>query len=193
VADFDGIDGDPMATAGAHVAAGDLNADGTPDLLVGAANGPRVAAFDGTTLQAGDTPQKLYGDFFAFDPAMDPRGVHVAVADLDADGYGEVLAGAMTGAPRLVNFDGEDLIRSGGTTLTRWWDAPFGDTASTGGIRPAGKDLDGDSRDDLVLSHGTGSKVTTIRGALVVPGGPGVLWPGQFDAIANWTTGVWVG
>jgi hypothetical protein len=196
VADFDGIDGDPAATAGAQVAAGDLNADGTPDVLVGAANGPRVAAFDGTTLQAGETPGKLFGDFFAFDPATHPGGIHVAVSDLDADGHGELLAGSLTGAPRLVCLDGEDVITSGAATLTRWWDEPFGDRSNAGGLRLVGKDLDGDSRGDLVLSHGTGGRVTTIRGALVVPGGPSVLWPGSFDAVtSSWVTtfGVWVG
>jgi hypothetical protein len=193
VADFDGIE-DPANTSGAHVATGDLNGDGNPDVLVGAGGGPRAAVFDGTTLQAGENPVKFYGDFFAFDPATFVGGIHVAVADLDGDGDGEVLAGAKTGAPRMVCYDGQDLIASGGVTRTKWWDRAFGDTASTGGLRLVGKDLDGDTRGDLVLSHGTGSRVTTIRGALVVPGGPSVLWPGQFDALAaNWTTGVWVG
>jgi hypothetical protein len=193
VADFDGIDGDPNATAGAHIATGDLNNDDVPDLLVGAQNGPRVAAFDGTTLQAGDTPTKLYGDFFAFDALTHKGGLHVAVSDLDADGYGEVLAGSRKGAPHLRNFDGELLFTSNGATRTLWWDRTFGDTASTQGIRIVGKDLDGDSRGDLVISHGSGARVTTIRGSLVVPGGPGVLWPGQMDVLTNWNAGVWVG
>ena len=193
VADFDGIDGDPNATAGAHIATGDLNNDNVPDLLVGAQNGPRVAVFDGTTLQAGDTPTKFYGDFFAFDPATHRGGLHVAVADFDADGYGEVLAGSRTGAPLLRNFDGEALITSNGATQTLWWDRTFGDTTSTQGIRIVGKSLDTDSRDDLVISHGSGSRLTTIRGAFVVPGGPDVLWPGQMDVLTNWNHGVWVG
>src|SRR5205085_7608413 len=97
-ADFDGI-ADPAFTGGCHAAVGNLNPDGIPDLVVGAGptGGPRVAGFDGASIRAhwGATkpPAKLFNDFFAGDPT-NRDGVHVAVGDLDGDGYGEVLAGS---------------------------------------------------------------------------------------------------
>ena len=66
VAAFDGI-GDPNG-GGAVLAAGDVSGDRVPDLVAGAGAGPRVAVWDGTSLRAGQTPRRLVGDFFAFDP-----------------------------------------------------------------------------------------------------------------------------
>src|SRR5262249_51625935 len=64
-ANFFGID-DAAFRGGARPALGDVNKDGTPDLVVcaGFLGGPRTAGFDGKTLFT--TPARLVNDFFAF-------------------------------------------------------------------------------------------------------------------------------
>ncbi|MDB5312253.1 MAG: Calx-beta domain protein, partial [Gemmataceae bacterium] len=84
-ANFFGID-DPNFRGGARAAAGDVNRDGTPDLMVAAGfgGGPRIAVFNGTTLFT--TPTRLVNDFFAF-PGPDAttlrNGTFVAAGDVN--------------------------------------------------------------------------------------------------------------
>ena len=100
VANFLGIN-DPNFRGGARVAVGDINGDGTPDLVVAAGfgGGPRVAIYDGKTVLTG-TPARLVPDFFAF-PGADAQnlriGVTVAVGDLIGDGFGDLIIGAGPG------------------------------------------------------------------------------------------------
>jgi hypothetical protein len=191
MADFEAIE-DPMVGLGCHTAVGDINGDGVPDLLAGAAEAPRVAGWDGTTLRSGQTPAKLFNDFYAFNPAQMAAGpaVHVAVADLNGDGYGEVLASYRSGEPRAIARIGIHLVQGIHPDHTILWNKKLGDTASTGGLRIAARKLNADNRTDLVLSHGTGSKVTTITNISTT--GFAFL-PGSADLISGWTGGVWVG
>ncbi|MDB5313306.1 MAG: repeat protein [Gemmataceae bacterium] len=117
-ASFFGITGDPAFRGGTRVAVGDVNADGTPDLVVaaGSGGGPRVAVFDGTTLRSG-TPTKLVNDFFAF-PGSGAgtlrNGAYVAVGDVTGDGYGDLIFGAGPGGgPRVLVVSGKVLAQSG--------------------------------------------------------------------------------
>ncbi|VTR93766.1 Hemolysin-type calcium-binding region domain protein OS=Rhodopirellula maiorica SM1 GN=RMSM_03614 PE=4 SV=1: VCBS: FG-GAP: VCBS [Gemmata massiliana] len=77
---------------GISVAAGDVNGDGTADLVVGAGAGgnTHVRAFDGTT-------GAELANFLAY------RGfngaVSVAVGDVNGDGFGDIVTGAGAGAP----------------------------------------------------------------------------------------------
>src|SRR5204862_3245733 len=67
IADFFGID-DPAFRGGARAAVGDVNHDGTPDVVVAAGfgGGPRIAGFDGNALRNGQQV-KIFADFFAFE------------------------------------------------------------------------------------------------------------------------------
>ncbi|OWK39106.1 beta strand repeat-containing protein [Fimbriiglobus ruber] len=99
---------------GAYVASGDVNGDGTDDLILGAGPGgaPRVLILDGTTL-ASQGPTAALADpianFFAGDP--DNRGgVRVVAKNLDDDGYADVVTGNGAGAgSQVTEYLGKDL------------------------------------------------------------------------------------
>jgi hypothetical protein len=167
-ASFFGID-DANFRGGARAAAGDVNGDGVPDLVVSAGfgGGPRIAVFDGKSLLTG-SPQHLVGDFFAFEPVL-RNGAFVAVGDLDGDGYGDLVFGAGPGGgPRVLAVSGKQLLDIGGTAAVNVPIANFfsGDVNGRGGVRVALKNTDGDRQADLVVGTGGGqaSKVRVYPG-----------------------------
>jgi hypothetical protein len=109
LARFFGI-GETGFRGGARPALGDVNGDGTPDLVVSAGylGGPRIAVFDGRSLAAG--PVKLLPDFFAFEPGL-RNGAFVAAGDVTGDGRADLaFGGGPGGAPRVRLFDGAALL-----------------------------------------------------------------------------------
>src|SRR5581483_2523314 len=85
---------------GVNVAAGDVDGDSRPDIIVGAGagGGPHVKAFSGTDLS-------LRASFFAYG-ANFAGGVRVAVADVNGDGFGDVITAPGTGlGPTVEAFD----------------------------------------------------------------------------------------
>ena len=76
---------------GVDVAAGDFNADGFADIVVGAGpgGGPQVNIFDGRT-------GNVLTQFFAYDSSF-RGGVTVAVGDIDGSGFNSVITGAGAG------------------------------------------------------------------------------------------------
>jgi hypothetical protein len=189
LADFFGID-DPNFRGGARAAIGDISGDGAGDLVVAAGfqGGPRVAGFDGRTL--GGTPARVFGDFFAFEETL-RNGVFVAVGDIDADGFAELIAGGGPGGgPRVTAFSGKALLDNRYDVRANFF---AGDEANRGGVRLAVQDLDGDDRADLVTGAGAGagSRVTAYLGRDL---GLGTPPPARdFDAFAGFTGGVFVG
>lgn len=189
--DFFGID-DPNFRGGARSAVGDMNGDGTGDLIVAAGfqGGPRVAGFDGTSLASGALV-RLFGDFFAFEHSL-RNGVFVAVGDIDGDGFAEVIAGGGPGGgPRVTAYSGKALL---GNVYEERANFFAGDPENRGGVRLAVKDLDGDTQADLVTGAGTGagSRTTAYLGKEIGPNGqpPAAL---DFDAFGGFTVGVFVG
>lgn len=147
---------DSRYVGGLDVATGDVNRDGTPDIVVGAIGGA-VATFDGWTIRQGRVPTRLTDDFLAFDFDYTGR-ISLAVGDLNRDGFGEIIVGAGAGnGPRVAAFDGRDLL--GGRTS---YVASFyaGDPNSRAGVRVAASDVDGDGRDDIIASPAPGSDGT---------------------------------
>lgn len=194
IADFFGID-DPNFRGGARIATGDVNGDGTWDLLVAAGfgGGPRVAGFDGATI-LDEERVKLFPDFFVFEETL-RNGVFIAAGDLDGDILADVIVGAGPGGgPRVLALSGLDLIASQGEERTQLANFFAGDPNNRGGVRVAVKDLDRDDRADLVVGDGdgAGTRVTAYAGRTIEPNGvPPVLF--EFDAFPNTTGGVFVG
>jgi hypothetical protein len=161
VADFLAF-GDPDFRGGSRVAMGDVNHDGAADLIVGAGigGGPRVSVYNGATLFSG-SPAALVPDFFALDPSL-RSGVFVTSADLDGDGYADVIySTGDTGGPRVRVVGGAVLTGSPGQDayyLPAVADFFALDPADRSGLRIAAHDLDGDGKAELVVANG--NKVT---------------------------------
>jgi autotransporter-associated beta strand protein/predicted outer membrane repeat protein len=168
LADFFGID-DPNFRGGARVAAGDFDGDGKADLVVAAGfgGGPRVALFNGASVAAG-SPVKLVGDFLVFEPGL-RNGAYVTAGDVDGDGRADLIAGAGPGGgPRVFALSGADLLNGTLRSVANFF---AGDTNNRGGVRVTVKDLDGDSKADIITGSGTGATpgATVYLGRDIVP------------------------
>jgi hypothetical protein len=138
---------DPAFTGGVFVAVGDVNHDGFPDIITGtdATGGPIVQVFsgkDGSVLQT----------FFAYDPHF-LGGVPVASADVNGDGFADVITGAGPGGgPEVRVFDGQTGQRLPGTLGGFFAYAP----AFAGGVYVAAGDTNSDGYADVVTGAGAG-------------------------------------
>ncbi|MFO0798536.1 MAG: delta-60 repeat domain-containing protein [Gemmataceae bacterium] len=184
-ANFLGID-DANFRGGARAALGDVNGDGTPDVVVAAGfgGGPRTAIFGGASVLAGG-PARLVDDFFAF-PGADAvnlrNGSFVAAGDVTGDGFADlVFGGGPGGAPRVFVLSGA-LVSAGqadaaqASPVANFFVA--GDAADRGGVRVAVADADGDGIGDVAVGSGAGrpARVRVYSGASLGGGGePAVL------------------
>ena len=188
-ANFLGID-DAAFRGGARAALGDVNGDGTLDVVVAAGfgGGPRTAIFTGQSVLAG-SPARVVGDFFAF-PGTDAtnlrNGSFVAAGDVTGDGLDDLIfGGGPGGAPRVFILSGA-LVSAGNVAGAQA--APVanffvaGNANDRGGVRVAAVNADGDTRADVATGSGEGSpaKVRVYLGANFAGGGE----PGTFQDIA---------
>ena len=199
IASFTGITDDPGFRGGARAGVADINGDGFGDLIVSAGftGGPRVAVFDGTTVAAGQDPVKLFNDFFAFEGQL-LNGAFVTGADVNGDGFAEVIAGAGPGGgPRVVVFDGRALLGDVQTQLTSFF---AGDPDNRDGVPVAVTDYDGDGAADLLTGFGepmndaapAGSTPATVYAATSLTG-PSPTPLDTFDPFAGFNGGLFVG
>jgi hypothetical protein len=173
--DFLAID-DPNFRGGVRIALGDVNGDGTPDLIAGAGfdGGPRVAVYDGAALAQGKQV-KLVNDFYAFESTL-RNGVFPSVGDLNGDGCGDMIFGAGPGgAPRILALDGAAAMAGSQVTLASFF---AGSAASRLGVQ-VGVMTNGSGKTSIVstdLSSGTTGvfdSAGTPEGTLVgASGGP---------------------
>lgn len=128
---------------GVSVAVGDINGDGTPDIITGAGAGgsPHVKVFSGVDAS-------LLDSFFAFETSF-TGGVTVAVGDVNGDGQLDIITGAGPGGgPHVSVFSGTNL-----STLQTFFAY---DTSFTGGVFVAAGDLNGDGTADIITGAGAG-------------------------------------
>ncbi len=89
-------------SGGVFVAAGDINGDGSADIITGAdaGGGPHVKVFSGAD------PSTIFHDFFAYEGSF-TGGVRVAAGDLNGDGSADIITGPGNGAaPHVRVFSG---------------------------------------------------------------------------------------
>jgi hypothetical protein len=133
----------PTFVGGVNLAVGDVNGDGTPDIVTGAdaGGGPHVKVFSGTT-------GALLASFMAYDTSF-RGGVRVAAGDVNGDGHADVITGAgPSGGPHVKVFSGAT-----GQVLASFfaYDPHF-----TGGVYVAAGDVNGDGRVDIFTGPGAG-------------------------------------
>lgn len=145
---------DSAFTGGVRVAVGDVNGDGTPDIITapGAGGGPDIHVFDGASGQ-------LIRQFFAFDPRF-AKGEFVASGDVNGDGASDIIVGAdQGGGPNVVVFSGND-----NSILDNFFAY---DPRFIGGVRVAASDVNGDGKADIITGAGPGGgpNVSILSGA----------------------------
>ena len=150
--------GAPNFTGGVYVAAGDTNADGFDDVIVGAGatGGSRVQVYAGsaTGLVTGST----LNDFFAYSPAF-TGGVVVAAGFRDGNAGQEVVtAPASNGGFNIRSFDVNGMGNSP-TVVDNFF--AFNDSTSVGGLSIALQDLDAGATSDIIIGS-TNSKFGVV-------------------------------
>lgn len=158
----------------AMAAAGDVNGDGTPDLLVGGyqdadgAPGGQAWLISGT--ERGFATSDVSFASFTGDEPGDSLGRAVASTDLDGDGAFDVLLGADGVDADSVSRMGKVGIWygpvSGSHALVAADVAVKGDNGGAGWSLAAVGDLDGDTLDDVVVSAPVWSDGATSPGAV---------------------------
>ncbi|HEY2785245.1 MAG TPA: FG-GAP-like repeat-containing protein [Fimbriiglobus sp.] len=182
MADFFGID-DPNFRGGARAAAGDLNGDGRADLVVAAGfgGGPRLAVFDGMAVGQGRPEAKLTGDFFAFESSV-RNGAYVTVADVDGDGFGDIIAGGGPGGgPRVRALSGHALLTTGTEVEVANYFA--GSPDDRGGVRVTARDLNGDGRAEIITGAGPGGAAVVDILNPATQTTTMLSWPDIFDGV----------
>jgi uncharacterized protein YkwD len=179
--DFFGID-DPDFRGGARAAVGDVDADGRADLVVSAGfgGGPRLAVFDGEVVASGFSNVKLFGDFFVFEQTV-RNGAYVSVADVDGDGFGDIISGAGPGGgPRVRALSGKLLMQGIQREVANYF---AGDPNSRGGVRVAARDLTNDGRAEIISGAGPGSGIVTVANIFAGTNPASLSWNDIFNGI----------
>jgi hypothetical protein len=179
---FSGVDGSKIAdflaypanfTAGVFVAVADVNHDGKPDIITGPdATGTsghtnvRVF-FNGHLINTGAalTPDL---EFNAYDPGFG-GGVRVAAADLNHDGFADIVTGpGIWSGPDVRIFDGKTLANS--HTATKIGEFLAYDPRYFGGVFVSTGDTNGDGFKDVITgTNGSGGpEVKAFSGANVL-------------------------
>lgn len=174
-----------------NVAVGDVDGDGTPDILLAPdlGGGPRIQILNGKTFG------KLVPDFYGLPYPEFRGGVQIASADVNGDGYADVIAApGVGGGPRVTVYDGRSFTSpSGPHPLVSDFFA-FDESVRTGVYLSAG-DINGDGYSDIVIGSGVGGgpRVRVVSGAALASGkGPAVI-ADFYAASADERAGVRVG
>jgi hypothetical protein len=121
------------------IAIGDLGNDGVSEIVIGSGVGmePKVSLYrqDGSIINS----------FFVYDDKF-LGGVNVAIGDVDHDGSGEIITGAMySGGPHIKVFDGWGNLEAQFFAY---------DDLFTGGVNVSSGDIDNDGIDEIITAPG---------------------------------------
>ncbi|HUR55355.1 MAG TPA: FG-GAP-like repeat-containing protein, partial [Gemmataceae bacterium] len=132
---------DASFTGGVNVAVGDVNGDGTPDVVTGsgAGGGPIVKVFDGRN--GAELKSFTVGD------EGSRSGVSVAAGDIDNDGLADIVVGGVRNGQPLIQV----LKFSDGSAIRGY--APF---QGVNGVSVAVGDVNADGTLDVVAGAGSG-------------------------------------
>jgi hypothetical protein len=131
--------------AGIEVAVGDVNGDGTPDIVVGADSvsaNPQVHVINGLT---GTNFSNWLGGFSPY-TGTTFGGVRVAVGDVNGDGKADVITSPGAGAPTVKVYNAAAATLA--TGLIKSFAAYTTNVA--GGVFVAAGDLDGNGRAEII-------------------------------------------
>ncbi len=99
---------DAAFTGGVRVALGDINNDGTPEVITaaGPTGAPHIKVFQLDVLNQ-TVVQRPISQFYAFNEQRFTGGIYVACADTNADGFKDIIVGAGAGGgPRVAVYAG---------------------------------------------------------------------------------------
>jgi hypothetical protein len=149
--------GNTSFTGGVSLALSDVNGDGKADLIVSpqTLGGPSVRVFNAANFS-------ILRDFFAFEGAKAfTGGISVASADVDSDGYSDIVIGAGKGGnSRIQVISGRDVTTVAPVTPALGYN-PYSDFSAfepgfAGEVYVSANDFDGDGRADLLIGTGAG-------------------------------------
>jgi|GEM_PF-3882992 len=146
-------------SGGVFVASGDVNGDGFNDFVVaaGPGGGPHVKVFSGNPADFVNGKPTAFASFFAYASAFQ-GGVTVAVADINGDGYGDVITGTASGGnPHVIVFSGASLALNQKLALASYYS---GSPTSTAGVFVGAGDLGADGT--IQIFTGTGAGVVGV-------------------------------
>jgi hypothetical protein len=157
----------PGFTGGVFVAAGDVNNDGFADIVTAAdtGGGPQVTITSG---KDGSMLASFYATAASF-----TGGIRVACADLNSDGFADVIAAAGPGGgPQVTIFNGKTL-----SLLTAFYALP---PTFTGGMYVAVGTINGVADIIVGAEKGGGPEVNVINGQTQQSTGAFFALPPQF-------------
>jgi predicted outer membrane repeat protein len=102
-------------TGPVNVAVGDIEGNGMEDIVVSAGlNSPHVKVYRGSafangTFSASNPDASLLVSFFAYGTIFNV-GANVAVADVNGDGFADLITGATLGNPHVKVYDGQSIV-----------------------------------------------------------------------------------
>jgi hypothetical protein len=134
---------DAAYAGGVRVAMGDINGDGIADVITAPGRDAATATvrvFDGTT-------QALIRQFQAYEYSS-PGGTYVASADVNGDGFADIVTGRDGSPPEVKVFDG----LTGAVISDFFAYAP----PAVGGVRVAAGDIDGDGYAEIITGQEAG-------------------------------------
>jgi len=151
---------------GANVAAGDIEGSGYADIVTGASAGnPHVKVFRGKDIAAGrfhPESSSLVAQFFPYALQFNV-GSNVAVGDLSANGFADVVTGANVGNPHVRVFDGKSMATGSFNPDTSQLASFFayGLNFNVGAFVAVG-DVNGDGYPDLITGASVGNPQVNV-------------------------------